>query len=174
MKTWQIRDWLSTECCAIDGAVQVETDYTGDLVCDGDQARCVRCGIMGTVAEREGHMTIHWDETVPGLSMDEGDMAARLNSTPPAEIPAPACNPLGAVLRAPFATEADCQDAPERKCEECMWHYEIAVLDADRSDADCASEAGCSNPGTAFEDCERARRDGNCSPEGRLWKARGK
>ena len=61
MKTWQVRDWLSLECCGIDGAVEVETDCDEEYVCDGDRARCTKHGCAGTVMEYCGGMRIEWD-----------------------------------------------------------------------------------------------------------------
>jgi hypothetical protein len=77
---------------------------------------------------------------------------------------------LKACMCGTFTTPAPVAEPP--KCEECVSYYVRAVLDADRSDADCASEAGCSNGGTSFDDCERARDGGHCGPEGRLFKRR--
>lgn len=62
MKTWQVRNWLSIECCGHDGVVEVETDAAGNMVHDGDRVRCVRHGNTGRVWEREGHMVVRWDD----------------------------------------------------------------------------------------------------------------
>jgi len=64
-KTWQVRDWLSGYCCGLDGAVEVETFADGGEVYDGDRARCVLHGCVGTVYEACGHMTIEWDDEEP-------------------------------------------------------------------------------------------------------------
>jgi hypothetical protein len=62
METWQKRDWLSCECCGINGAVEVFTAGWEDTVCDGDKARCVEHGITGHVYEYCGGFYILWDE----------------------------------------------------------------------------------------------------------------
>ena len=62
MKAWQVRDWLSTECCGTDGRVEVETDAENGEVCDGDRARCAKHGCFGTVQESCGWWGIEWDD----------------------------------------------------------------------------------------------------------------
>lgn len=60
MKKWKIIDWLSSECCGVEGAIQVETDMDDNSVCDGDRARCVKHDVTGTVIEKSGNMVIEW------------------------------------------------------------------------------------------------------------------
>lgn len=62
MKSWQVRDWLDTECCGRDGAVEIETGEDDGMVCDGDRARCIVHDRSGTVAEYCGIATIVWDD----------------------------------------------------------------------------------------------------------------
>lgn len=62
MKTWQVRDWLSCECCGFDGVIEVETDCEDGEVCDGDRVRCTLHGCYGVVYESCGHMLIRWDD----------------------------------------------------------------------------------------------------------------
>jgi hypothetical protein len=61
MKTWQTRHWMSTFCCGLDGAIQVETDCDNPYVEDGDRARCKFHGCAGVVRETCGHMVIDWE-----------------------------------------------------------------------------------------------------------------
>lgn len=61
LKTWKVRDWLSTECCGEDGAIEVLTECDGEDVEDGDRIRCTRHGIEGTVLEYCGGWDVEWD-----------------------------------------------------------------------------------------------------------------
>jgi hypothetical protein len=62
MKTWKKRNWLSCECCGINGALEVLTDASDDTVCDGEAARCINHSITGVVKEYCGGYIIEWDE----------------------------------------------------------------------------------------------------------------